>query len=175
LYLHAPLPWLQLPLTLVRKLHLSFAAILLANFAVHLYYYLVSGRISEVLYLPRDWVNTRAFLRYMLFITADHPNFGRYNPGQKLFFMLWGLAVIAAAVTGTALAFPDDSLLPQRCLGGLGGLRIIHYLTAVLFVVTVPWHIYLAFAEDPARLQAMFTGYVQKEAPQTVPDNPKIG
>lgn len=163
LYLDSPPVWLNLPLSLMRKLHGIFAALLITNFAGQSYYYIYTGKFTEIILLPRDLGNIRSFLRYYLFITARHSNFGRYNPGQKLLFSLWGLAVIAVTVTGTALLFPDWSSWLQKVLGGLNGVRIIHYLAAVFFAATIPLHLYLVFTEDPAKLQAIFTGYLQKE------------
>ena len=167
LYLNSPPLWLHLPLSMIRKLHGVFAALLMVNFAGQIYYYMYTTKFSEVLFLRRDWANMRSFLRYYLFITSRHPNFGRYNPGQKLLFSVWGLAVATAAVSGTALLFPDDTTGLQRLLGGLGAIRIVHFLTACLFLAFIPLHLYLVFTEDPAKLQAMFTGYIQKQpAPQ---------
>ncbi len=163
LYLDSPPVWLVLPLHFVRKLHGSFAALLMTNLAGQIYYYIRSRKFSEVLLLPRDWANVRAFLRYYLFITERHPNFGRYNPGQKGLFIVWALTVLAMSLTGLALFFPDDSLWLQKMLGGLNNIRIIHYLGAMVFAGSIPLHLYLVFTEEPAHLQAMFTGYIQKE------------
>lgn len=162
LYLDSPPLWLVLPLRHVRKLHGVFAALLMTNLAGQIYYYVYSRKFSEVLLLPRDFANFRSFMRYYLFITERHPNFGRYNPGQKLLLTVWGLAVLSASVTGLALFFPDDSLWLQKLLGGLGNIRILHYLVAIIFASSIPLHLYLVFTEEPAHLQAMFTGYVQK-------------
>jgi len=59
--------------------------------------------------------------------------------------------------------FPDGTVRLQRMLGGLNTLRSIHFLVAAFFAGTIPFHLYLVFSEDPAKLQAIFTGYVQKE------------
>lgn len=163
LYLDSPPVWIVLPLSLIRKLHGMAAALLMMNLFGQVYYYIRSRKFSEILLLPRDWANLRSFLRYSLFITERHPNFGRYNPGQKALFTFWGLVVTVASVTGLILFFPDDTLWLQKLLGGLGSIRALHYLGAIAFVASIPLHLYLVFTEEPAHLQAMFTGYVQKE------------
>lgn len=162
-YIHRPPDWLLLPLGEVRKIHGIFGLLLTVNFILHIYYYIYTGKFTEPLLLPRDWQNMRAFLRYYLFITEHHPNFGRYNPGQKFLFSVWALAVGTASVTGLTLLLPDYSEGLQRYIGGLPGLRIIQYCVAVIFASTVPLHLYLVFTEEPAKTQSMFTGYVQRE------------
>lgn len=172
LYIHSPPAWLHLPMSLMRGLHGMAAAVLVGNLAGQVYYYSYTGKFTEILLLPGDWVNVRSFLRYFLFITEHHPNYGRYNPGQKALFSSWGLAVLAAAVSGAALLFPDDTVRLQRLLGGLNVIRSGHFLVATYFAATIPFHLYLVFTEEPAKLQAIFTGYVQKE-PKTPPPKPK--
>jgi Ni/Fe-hydrogenase 1 B-type cytochrome subunit len=168
LYLHSPPAWLVVPASKMRKLHGVFAALLVVNFAVHVYYYVFTRKFTEVLLLPRDWINVRSFLRYYLFITENHPNFGRYNPGQKMLFTAWGLAVLTATVSGIGLFFPEESIWLQRLLGGLNNMRLIQYFIAVFFAASIPLHLYLVFTEDPAKLQAIFTGYIKKDPPQII-------
>lgn len=172
LYLHAPPAWLRLPTGLMRELHGVFAALLVVSLACHAYYYARTGKHTEILLLPGDWVNVRSFLRYYLFITEHHPNYGRYNPGQKALFTSWGLVTVIAAVTGAALLFPDDTTRLQRLLGGLNAIRSAHFLVAAFYAASVPFHLYLVFTEEPAKLQAMFTGYVQKEPKPPPPKSP---
>ncbi len=173
LYIHSPPAWLRLPMNLMRELHGSFAALLAVNLAGQIYYYARTGKYTEILLLPGDWVNVRSFLRYYLFITAHHPNFGRYNPGQKALFTSWGLVTAVAAVTGAALLFPDDTVRLQRLLGGLNAIRSVHFLVAAFYAASIPFHLYLVFTEEPARLQAIFTGYVRKEPkPAPPPKSP---
>lgn len=163
LYMDNPWSWLNVSMKMVRKIHTFFSCIVTVNLAAHIYYYFYTNKISEIILLPRDWSNVPGFLRYVFFITKGHPNFGHYNPGQKLIFSLWFLAVTLAAITGSVLLFPDNTHWLQLHLGGLNQIRIVHYSIAILFVVTVPLHLYLVFTESPANLQAMFTGYINKE------------
>jgi len=163
-YLHSPMPSIKLPLSLVRKVHGMFGLILIANLVGQIYYYTVTKKFTEILFLPGDFANMRSFTRYVLFITDGHPNFGRYNPGQKILFTSWGLAVLVAAFTSMILLFPERTFWFQRTLGGLNVVRITHYFIAIFFAASIPLHFYLVFTEDPAKLQAMFTGYVNKES-----------
>lgn len=173
LYIHSPPAWLHLPVNMMRELHGVFAAMLAVNLAGQVYYYAYTGKHTEILLLPGDWANVRSFLRYYLFITEHHPNYGRYNPGQKALFTAWGLAIMVAAVSGVALLFPDDTTRLQRLLGGLNAARSAHFLVAAFFAASIPFHLYLVFTEEPAKLQAIFTGYVRKEPkPPPPPKSP---
>lgn len=163
-YLHSPISYIKLPLSLIRKVHSMFGLILIANLAGQIYYYAATKKFTEILFLPGDFANIRSFTRYVLFITEGHPNFGRYNPGQKMLFTLWGLAVLAASFTSMILLFPERTFWIQRILGGLNVVRIVHYFIAIFFASSIPLHLYLVFTEEPAKLQAMFTGYVNKES-----------
>jgi Ni/Fe-hydrogenase 1 B-type cytochrome subunit len=163
LYMNTPWEMIQLPLRTVRKIHTLFSFILITNLAGQIYYYLYTTKFTEILFFPRNWANVPSFIRYVLFITNSHPNYGRYNPGQKLLFSLWFLSVLLAAVTGMVLLFPDPANWLQRILGGLNVIRILHFGVAIFFAMSIPLHLYLVFTESPANLQAMFTGYINKE------------
>jgi len=174
LYMNAPWSRLHLPMEVVRKTHTLFSSIIIVNLVVHIYYYLYTNKITEILFLSRDWVNVPSFIRYVFFITESHPNFGRYNPGQKLVFSSWFLAVIIAAITGIIMLFPANSQWLQWKLGGLNVIRILHFGVAIFWAASIPLHLYPVFTESPANLQAMFTGYINKEVkPETTKNEHK--
>ncbi|GMA97782.1 cytochrome b/b6 domain-containing protein [Pelosinus sp. IPA-1] len=163
LYINRAWDMVLLPMRVNRKLHTLFSAVLIVNLMGHLYYYLYTRKITDVIFTLRDWVNIPSFLRYVFFIKPDHPNFGRYNPGQKLLFSFWFLTIIIAAITGIILLFPENSQWFQRMLGGLNIIRILHFYVGIFFAMSIPLHLYLVFTESPANLQAMFTGYINKD------------
>jgi Ni/Fe-hydrogenase b-type cytochrome subunit len=169
LYLHAP--WGALPYGTIRKSHAFAGIILMLNFGGQIYYYLVTGKYREVLFTRHDLPNLRSFFRYALFITENHPNYGRYNPGQKVLFTSWGSAVLLAGIAAMPYFFPEYTAWLSRPVGGLGGIRILYYGITMFFLATIPLHLYLAFTEEPAKLQAMFSGYVNKK-PKIRPENP---
>jgi len=168
LYLHEP--WGALPYGVMRKTHTLAGIILILNLGGQIYYYLATGKHREILFTRHDLPNLRSFFRYALFITENHPNYGRYNPGQKVLFSSWGLAVLLSGVAALPYFFPEHASMLSRPFGGLGGIRIIYYGITMFFLATIPLHLYLAFTEEPAKLQAMFSGYVNKE-PKIKPKN----
>lgn len=163
LLLDSPPTGMIVPVNVLRKIHNVFGFLLIFNTLGQFYYYAVTRRFTEVIFLPQDIVNLRSFLRYMLFATDAMPNYGRYNPGQKLTFTVWWLVIAAASVVSMASVFPNDTIWLQRLVGGLGNVRAFKYVITMFFVATIPWHVYLALTDDLAKLQAMITGYVNKE------------
>ena len=133
------------------------------NVIGQIYYYIYTRKFTEVIFLPRDLQNLRSFSRYYMFIANETPNYGRYNPGQKAIYTVWLAAIMLSIICGNALLFPDDTVWLQKIMHGLNTIRIIKYFIVMFFVGTIPLHLYLVFTEDPAKLQAMFTGYIKKE------------
>lgn len=156
-------PWAGLSYGTVRKTHTLAGIILIMNLLGQIYYYIFTGKYTEVLFMPRDFPNLRSFFRYALFITENHPNYGRYNPGQKVLFTAWGLVVLLSGFAALPYLFPEYESWLSRPFGGLIGVRIVFYAITMFFLTTIPLHLMLAFTEEPAKLQAMFSGYVKKE------------
>lgn len=161
-HLSQPYPWLAVKMSSVRKVHFIFGFIVLANLVAHIAFYVITKTYNDILLRWRDIKDTPSFIKYFLFVSEPHPNFGKYNPGQRLIFCSWAVALIVGGTAGLAAFFPAKAGLVIKLFGGLQGIKWTKYLTGVFFASTIPIHIYLVFFEDPAKLQAMFTGYVRK-------------
>ncbi|WP_371365596.1 hypothetical protein SRRS_03060 [Sporomusa rhizae] len=162
LYLHDP--WSNLlPFGLIRKTHTFAGIVLLLNLFGQIFYYLYTGKYTEIVFTTHDLPNLRSFFRYVFFITENHPNYGRYNPGQKALFTSWGLVVLLAGYCSLPYLLPQYESWLSRPVGGLMGIRILFYAITMYFLATIPLHLLLVFTESPAKLQAMFSGYINKE------------
>lgn len=113
-------------------------------------------------------------LLYYAFIRKEHPLTGKYNPMQKMTYLIWPILLILQALTGFALysgsifgiSFlyaPDAMKWLIGLCGGLANVRIIHYLIMWIFILTVAVHVYLALAEDIKEFAPMFFGVGIKE------------
>lgn len=85
------------------------------------------------------------------------PPMGKYNSGQKLYYLAILLAGIAIAVSGFAIwLWPDGR-----------GIRIlshlVHNLAFALFIVAVPVHAYLSTLANPGTFRIMVYGTVPVE------------
>lgn len=154
--------WINLPTRSVRLFHSTPGYLLAINFLAYIYYHVMSGLHSRVLFRPKDIKHVSSFIQYMTFQRASHPHYGKYNPGQKAMYTFWLFLILIMILTGIALFDPEKFGLIQRLVGGLSNLRVYHYFGAVLLACTVPVHIYLALTENPAKLQAIFTGYIRE-------------
>ncbi|MHB8170412.1 MAG: cytochrome b/b6 domain-containing protein [Thermincolia bacterium] len=146
------------------KYMVSYVALFLL--IARIYYGIVTRDIDHIIFNRQDLKDLPGFFRYYFFLAPKEPPHAKYNPGQKLIFTSWILIFGFSAITGFILY--DHGyfgwLLPM--FGGLQYLRFLHYLVFLYFLATTMLHVYLAVSEDPAKLQAMFTGHMRrKETP----------
>ena len=80
------------------------------------------------------------------------PPMGKYNPGQKLYYLAIVGAGIAIALSGFALWFMKDNasilLLAQ----------LVHNIAFIVFVIAVPVHAYLGTLANPGTFKLMVSG-----------------
>ena len=90
------------------------------------------------------------------------PEVGRYNPGQKAFFLVVAIFGVVMVVTGIVMWFP--LVFPAMLV------RWLYVLHALGFLVIFPFffvHLYLGTVGSPGSLNAMLTGWVTREWLQT--------
>jgi formate dehydrogenase subunit gamma len=95
---------------------------------------------------------------YLWHVDKDKmPQVGKYNPGQKIFFLVVALYGLVMVASGFIMWFP---------LGFETGLvRIMFVLHALGFVLIFPFffiHLYLATIGVPGSAPAMFSGWVTR-------------
>jgi Ni/Fe-hydrogenase 1 B-type cytochrome subunit len=114
-------------------------------------------------------------LKYYVFLSKSHTPPAKYNPLQKIAYNAIPVLVLLQAITGFALYQPFAAFFAPMTtmLGGLGQVRMYHYLIMYLFIVFLMIHIYLSAVEEPQEFPAMFWGIrtrnkkPAKEAPET--------
>jgi formate dehydrogenase subunit gamma len=85
------------------------------------------------------------------------PPIGKYNPGQKLYYLIILLAGIAIALSGFAIWFMKDN-------GSMMLLaHLVHNVAFIVFVIVVPVHIYLGTLANPGTFGIMVTGTMPLE------------
>ena len=102
-------------------------------------------------------------IKYYLFLSDSHPDYGKYNPGQKMMYTGWLAMVLIQIITGFILYKPDLFMFWGGLLGGLVALRVVHYIVTWLFVLSVMAHVYLDLSEGIPVLLSMFTGKIPKD------------
>jgi Ni/Fe-hydrogenase 1 B-type cytochrome subunit len=105
-----------------------------------------------------DWKAIPTWLAYYLFLRKSRPPVDKYNPLQKLTYVaLFPLGILTMALTGFAMFEPTVGAMSWLTviLGGLNGVRLIHYLSMWAMISIFMIHLYLVIAEDPAQASAM--------------------
>lgn len=162
-YIHSPSGFNIFPsMDVARKIHFIAMYILVFATVYRLYFSIATGDYKNLFYRPiKDWKNWKPMLKYYLFMTDSHPEWEKYNPGQRLLYGGWLLIILLIqAPTGFILYWPDAFPTLQAFFGGLMVVRLIHYFVTWFFVVGVMAHFYLDMTEGIDVLKSMITGYM---------------
>jgi len=161
-YIHAPQTFrLFSSMDTARTIHFAMAYLLLVGVIARVYYAIAADDAKNIVYQPiEDTKKLPSMLKYYLFLADDHPYYGKYNPGQKGMYTAWLVMALLMGITGFILYKPHLFLGLSGWFGGFLTVRLIHYYTTWLFVVTVMVHVYLDVAEGIPILKSMFTGKI---------------
>ncbi len=85
------------------------------------------------------------------------PPMGKYNPGQKLYYLAVVIAGLAIAASGLALWLLKGNTAVMLAA------HIVHNAAFCLFVIIVPVHVYLGTLANPGTFQIMINGMVPLE------------
>lgn len=85
------------------------------------------------------------------------PPMGKYNPGQKLYYLAILGAGIAIALSGFAIWLLQDNQ-PLILIS-----HLVHNVAFCIFIIAVPVHIYLSTLANPGTFQIMVNGMVPLE------------
>ncbi len=130
-------------------------------FFAWVYHHLVTGAYRDVRFRLQDAADFRGLLKYYFFMEKKPPVHGKYNAGQRLIYTSWFFVFSFMFITGLILYSANFGyVLPFPVL--IQKVRFYHFFGALWFLGTVLVHIYLVLTEDPAKLQAMLTGWVRR-------------
>ena len=80
------------------------------------------------------------------------PPMGKYNPGQKLYYLAIVGAGIAIALSGFGIWLMKDNSTVMLLS------HLVHNIAFIIFVLAVPVHIYLGTLANPGTFQIMVSG-----------------
>lgn len=151
-------------LNTARMLHFIFMYLITFTFIYRVYYSLASGDIKEIVFPTRKAIrDIPAMIGFYLFLKPKHPDFGKYNPGQRATYFGWWILLIIQAFTGFALYWSTKLAWVIDLAGGLRNVRVIHFVACWLFIITVALHFYLGAVLYPFTLTGIITGSQDKE------------
>lgn len=147
-----------------RMIHFIMAFVLCFSVIGRVYYAIAAKDAKNIVYQPvQDTKKLPSMMKYYLFMSDSHPDYGKYNPGQKAMYTGWVFMVILMAITGFILYKPALFMGLANLLGGLVAIRLAHYIITWLFVLSILAHVYLDLSEGIPVLKSMFTGKLEGE------------
>jgi Ni/Fe-hydrogenase 1 B-type cytochrome subunit len=183
IYIHYP--WFPGAMGAMRQWHFVFMWIFILTTVVRIYWAFFGAgsadggktvKIRDSKHFLPEKSNKGQFiptLKYYLFLAKSHDAPAKYNSMQKWAYNVIPLLVLLQAITGFALYPPFAAFFEPMStfLGGVGQVRMFHYLIMYVFIVFLMVHIYLSAVEEPQEFPAMFFGVrdgkkAMKEAPE---------
>jgi len=151
-------------LNTARTIHFIFMYLITFTFIYRVYYSFTSDDIKEIVFPTGKAIrDIPAMIGFYLFLRPKHPDFGKYNPGQRATYFGWWILLIIQALTGFALYWPAKLAWVIDLAGGLRNVRVIHFVACWLFIITVALHVYLGVVLYPFTLKGIVSGYQDKE------------
>jgi len=154
-YLHAR--WLSSPVLL----HEIFACVMIASGVVYVAYAVLTGKLGALFFGSRDIAGLVPMSLYYLKLRPSPPEFGDYNPLQKLAYTIV-LFMLAPLIVATGLA------MWAHLFGGRKAVALWHLGFALELVLFFFGHmVMVATTGLRANLRAIVTGYTSEEGRAT--------
>ncbi|MGE5372380.1 MAG: Ni/Fe-hydrogenase, b-type cytochrome subunit [Solirubrobacterales bacterium] len=161
-YIHAPLHFrLFSTMDNPRFFHFLMAYVLIFGVIGRVYYAIATGDWRNVLYnVVEDTKKLPSMIKYYTFLADSHPDYGKYNPGQKGMYTGLVFMVIVMVYTGVMLLYPNSAYAVWNSahIMSYATARMIHYIFTWFFILCVMVHVYLDLSEGIPVLMSMFTG-----------------
>jgi thiosulfate reductase cytochrome b subunit len=145
----------------MKWIHFICMYLVVANAVTRVYYAFIKDA-HQFKITPRDIVNSPKVILYYTFIKKHYPHLSKYNVMQKMTYgHIFPLLMVIQAYTGFALMWPRPLLgWSADIVGGIavaaGWSRVIHFLSAMLFLQFTLIHVCLATIEDFPSLFTFF-------------------
>ena len=161
-------PFFTAAMSTMRFIHFIFMYVVVFNLILRLSYAFLS-RNRDWREFGLGWKQIKAIpgtALYYLFIRKEVPDVVvKYNPMQKLTYILFAILIIPQALTGFALYTSTASYFNwvTNLLGGLARVRAWHFFIMWIFIILVAVHIYLSLFEDFAQFKYMVLSVTPEE------------
>jgi formate dehydrogenase subunit gamma len=103
-----------------------------------------------------DWIKTAGGYLWHVDKVAET---GKYNPGQKMFFLTVAFFGMIMIITGFFMLFPEYFFLGAYLLDWVYTLHVLGFVVIFAFFFI---HLYLGTIGNPGTVQAMISGWVTK-------------
>jgi thiosulfate reductase cytochrome b subunit len=158
------------------EIHSWLGFILLANYCIWLFYYLLTFKIK--IYIPplhhplefaKKAIRQAKFYGYGILVGDENPHHStpdnKFNPMQQVSYLMIMAALIPVQIITGLLLWDPKLFSPIVNLVGLQIFDMIHVLLWIFFSAFMIVHFYLATLGHTtwAHIIAMFTGYEEEE------------
>jgi formate dehydrogenase subunit gamma len=113
-------------------------------------------REAGIFVFPEDWEWIKTAGGY-LWHSDQVPEVGKYNPGQKMFFLTVALFGAMMFVTGMIMWFPGS--IPTEFVRWMFPLHVLGFVVIFAFFFV---HLYLGTIGSPGSVSAMISGWVTR-------------
>lgn len=113
-----------------------------------------------------DWHVAQAWVRRYLGSKEPVPDGEKYNPLQKVVYvLLFPLGIVILTLTGLAMdpSFCETLAWVPKTLGGEGPLHLAHYISMWFMIVLTAAHVYAAIRDGGCRLMFMLVRLTRKD------------
>jgi formate dehydrogenase subunit gamma len=111
---------------------------------------------AGIFVFPEDWEWIKAAGGYLWHVDKV-PETGKYNPGQKMFFLTVAFFGLVMLATGLIMWFPGR--IPTEFVRWMFPLHALGFVVIFAFFFV---HLYLGTIGNPGSVQAMITGWMSK-------------
>lgn len=140
---------------MARKIHFIAMYLLIYGLIIRVYYSWVSGDYKNFLLKFREILDLPKVVAYYLFLSKTAPEYERYNPAQKLLYLVWAILIIIQAITGFAIYKPMSAGKFFYFAGTPVFMRQVHLLITWFFIITAALHVYLALISGWQTIKSM--------------------
>ena len=153
------------PMNNARYVHFIAMYFFIFTVVAEAYQFFALGTYKVSMFRPEDINGLIPMMKYYLLATSKEPEFEKYNPLQKIAYgVVTSLMTFIVIITGLTLYWPVTFVFVAKFFGGLGYVRLFHYLFSWFYIVFLMIHVYLVFSEDVRKsFVPMITGYAPKE------------
>ncbi len=149
-----------------RMLHFAMAYLLIFGFILRIVFGFFYKEGKDLIFRPiRDTLWMPSLAKYYLFLSDEHPDYGKYNPGQRAMYTTMILLVVIQIITGFILMFPNSWVGLAGFFGGYIVVRIVHLVVTWIFLLFIMVHVYLDLADGITGLKSIFTGKIPSDHP----------
>lgn len=149
-------------MTTARLIHFISMYVVMFLVIGRIYYAFASGDYKDLMVRLRDFLDMRQVVAYYLLLLKTKPDWGKYNPGQRIVYSFLVPLLIIEGITGFALYLMPMFDWATSLLGGLVYVRVIHLIVTWVFVCIVMAHIYLGAIAGWSTLKSMITGRLEE-------------